>query len=363
MASRALGCLAMPVVLACNAQEPLECDVRLPDACWLRLGFDGHWVGSVAETPWGLFAGTDDAGLFRFDEPAGNWVSLGLDHAQISSIVFVPGPPDKLLVGVRPYADEQTDAAVFASEDRGATWAASDGGLAMRNDRRFWAYSLGAAPTQPPKIFMGSSASVSRSDDGGRTWSFVFGDEDLFGPGITAIAIPPATGGRVWAGGTAPVFLAFVVRLEQWGERWEQFFISRNRENAIFALALDPNKADRMWAGVWVGVVRSDDAGETWTYSLRLPEPDFPVPSSRVAALAVDGDALYGASVEHFAEASGGIATRLGLYVTRDGGGRWDTLRVPDGVRGAHSMIVDSEGRLLIGTARSGLWRVTRYDR
>ncbi|GIW51493.1 MAG: hypothetical protein KatS3mg081_0848 [Gemmatimonadales bacterium] len=363
------GCIALPLAwsllaslaVGCGSYvpEPIDCDAVLGGACWSDLGLKGQPVGALAETPWGLFAGTDHNGIFRFDEGARHWIPLGLDHASISSIVFVPGEPDRLFVGVRPYADEQTDAAVFKSEDRGETWTPSDGGLALRSGRRFWAYSLAVLATQPPTLLMGGpGGTVLRSDSGGSVWSFVLGSADWWGPGVTSIVVSPRRAGRVWAGGTAAVFLPYVLRSDDFGETWQQFFISRNVENAVFALSVDPWNPDVLWAGLWGGVARSDDGGRTWAFSLLLPDPEFPLPSSLVAGLSVARGVLYAASVEHVKHPDGRIGTRLGLYAARDGGMRWDTLPVPPGVQGAHSMITDSQGRLLIGTAGSGVWRV-----
>ena len=353
----ALALATIPVTIACSdgvsPPDSSNHQIQLDNTYWTELGLDGHWLSAISETPWGLFAGTLGGGVFRLEPSDGKWVPLGLDHAQIGAIAFVPGSPDRLLVSVKPYADEQTDAAVFASEDGGATWAPSDDGLAVRNDRRFWSYSLAVAPTEPAKVFWGGNASILRSEDGGRHWSFVYGAEDWWGPGIGAMTVAPGGNGRVWAGGMTAIFLPTVIRMDAWGDTVQQLFISPNNENSVYSLALDPRNPDRLLAGMMGGVLYSDDDAETWNLSLVVDDLH-----GWVWTLAVQGNSVYAATMEDFSTAGDPLTTRLGLYVTGDSGESWEAVPVPEGVAGAQSLLVHSDGRLLIGTAGSGLWSV-----
>jgi len=68
----------------------------------------------------------------------------------------------------------------------------------------------------------------------------------------------------------------------------------------------------------------SEDAGETWQRSLRA---DYMAISAQI---------------------------RLGGDLLR--AGSWETTDVPSEVRGGRSASVDSRGRLVVGTAGSGVW-------
>jgi hypothetical protein len=96
--------------------------------------------------------------------------------------------------------------------------------------------------------------------------------------------------------------------------------------------------------------MRSDDGGETWEYSV--------TEGGLVRALAFLGNRLYAASMAVTAPGDRRPITRLRLHATSDGS-QWDSLVLPEGIRGGLSMMVDSLGRLLIGTAGSGVWLVT----
>jgi len=310
----------------------------------------------VAETPWGLFVGTHDDGVFWLDPASGRWRPLGLDHAIISSVVFVPSDPPRLLVGVIPYSDEQTPAALFSSADRGRTWQAADGGLAAQYENRAWAWSILADASNPDRLLMGTSYPILRSDDGARTWSYVWLEGGSGGGcGVNMIAQSPAAPGRVWAVGETALLSGFVLRSEDFGTTWSWSDPTPRRDNIVWAVLPDPSTAQRVFIGVIGGVMRSLDGGASWASSLAgLP--------GQVHGLVEREGTVYALSNENLRPPPSGTGpadTDLGLYRTTDAGATWDTLPVPTGVRGAWAGSVDGRGRLLIGTGGSGVWRVT----
>ena len=341
-----------------SSAGPQGCSVETKSGGWTFLGLENQRITALAETPWGLYAGTADSGVFHLSDAT--WQPLGLDH--VSSILFVPGPTDRLLVGVYPFSDEQTDAAVFATEDRGATWLPWDGGLAARRGSRGWAYSLGMNADRPDRLFMGYFDQIVRSEDGGRTWAFVQGDESQIGGGqIRAIAVAASAQGRVWAGGGTSFFTAVIWRTADSGTSWEFVDPTPRFENAVQALMVDPENSNRVWAGlagVSGGVMRSDDAGKTWTYRLR------PRHNGGVFALARVHATLYAVARENVRlppSGQGPSWSDLGLYRSCDDGATWDTLPVPPGIGGGQAITIDGEGRLVIGTllgsGGAGVWR------
>lgn len=343
-----------------SSAGPQRCSLETASNGWTFLGLENQWITALAETPWGLYAGTADSGVFRLSDST--WQPLGLDH--VSSILFVPGPTDRLLVGVYPFSDEQTDAAVFATEDGGATWLPWDGGLAARRGNRGWAYSLGMNADRPGRLFMGYFDQIVRSEDGGRTWAFVQGDESQIGGGqIRAIAVAASAQGRVWAGGETSIFTAVIWRSADSGTSWEFVDPTPRFENAVQALIIDPEDSNRVWAGlagVSGGVLRSDDAGKTWTYRLR------PRREGGVFAFARVNATLYAVASENFRlppSGQGRLWSDLGLYRSCDDGATWDTLPVPSGVGGGLAVTIDGDGRLIIGTGlgsdRAGVWRLS----
>jgi hypothetical protein len=314
------------------------------------LGLDGQWIHSLASTEWGLFAGTREQGVFRW-RSGESWEPLGLDHAIVSSILYVPASPTRLLVGVSPYSDEQTEAAIFASVDRGRTWIGWDDGLAARKENRGWAFSLALDPGDPNRLFMGQSASIMRSRNAGLTWEYVFGDDDVAGGGIRSIVVSPRQDGRVWAGGQGAIFSPVIARSDDFGDSWQFLNPSPSGDNVVTALLLDPRQGDGVWAGMGGGVMYSSDAGTSWQWVLRLQ-------GGLVGDLTLLDDSLYAVAIENIRPSPDGTGelSDLGLYRSSDWGATWEKLPTPPGISGGFRIVGHRSGGLLIGTTANGVW-------
>lgn len=350
-------CLAVVMLGCSNTVEPVELESCNPPAtgAWTHLGLEGEWVTALADTPWGVFAGTGDNGVYRCSPETGKWEVLGLDHAAVGTMLFVSGPTPRLLVGMRSRAEEKTAAAVFASEDRGRTWLPWDGGLAARHDNRQWAYSLAMDPGDPERLYMGQSFPILRSTDGGRSWEYVFGSPDLFGVGMNAIVISPARDGRMWAGGEGAIFNGLILLSEDWGDSWEPVIITPGFENAVFDLAVDECEPRRLWAGVDGGVMRSEDYGRSWEYVLTRMGGDN---GGIITSIPTRGDHIY--AVGGTFRPPPDVLSDLALYRSEDGGTSWTALTVPSNIGGSDVAVLGSGGHLLIGTSsepRGGVWR------
>ena len=321
------------------------CSAAVARGCWESLGLDGHHVTAVTATPMGIFAGDFSEGVFRLDSAVGSWVSLGVDHAIVSSLLYVPGDTARLLVGVWPQDREETAAAVFATEDGGETWKPWDGGLAdQSNDQRFWAFSLAVDLGNPRRLFMGSSAAILRSPDGGGTWEFAFGGPTSSALGVLGIAISPRRDGNLWAGGESPFFTGYVRHSSDWGDSWQHVEVN---VAAITVLAIDPDAPEVLWAGAPGGIMSSLDNGETWEVRLR--------------GLIVGGIVFIdsGAYVFGTELPEVRIDGHLMAFQSLDRGEHWEPLPVPADVQGAIAVSVDQLGRVLVGTSGSGVWRYT----
>ena len=340
-----------------NPVEPRDLDtIKIQGTSWTYMGLEEVWVTALASTPQGLYAGTDEDGVFRWDTETRRWKALGLGHASISSILYVPDDPARLLVAVNGPdgpGTEDTGAAVYSTENGGRTWYPSDGGLdasVAEQSHDAWASSLAIDPCNPNRLFMGQSYSVLRSVDGGESWKYVLGDEDKFGMGAHAIAISPACDGEIWVGGQTGFFTGVVHRSADWGNTW-QHWSPDGGDQAVYALRVDPWDPERLWAGMMGEVRQSDDGGARWTSVLHTRNPSFGT------ELQLLNDVLYAAAFEEIWPTPERPVFPLGLYRSHDRGLSWDTLQAPAEAQGALSTTVDGKGRLLIGT-RSGVWRV-----
>jgi hypothetical protein len=331
---------------ACSVVEPA-------DGRWTSLGLDGKWVTAVAQTPWGLFAGTRDDGVFRLDSTGAEWRPLGLGHLFVYCMLPVPSAQPHLLVGVgiRTPWDPRAPS-VFATAD-GTTWTPADGDLAAVGGGS--GVSLAVDPGRPERLYLGDGANILRSEDGGATWALVLGDSRFAGNGVWSIVVSPTRDGTVWASRVNSFGVSEVSRSRDWGDSWESFVPSPGVEVPIYGLAVDARNTSRLWAGLDGGAILSEDAGETWQSSLFA---DYATISELVW---LNEDLLAIGMYRNFAtnEAGDPIGeeiNRLRLYRLRGGAGRWETMDVPSDVRGGRSATIDSHGRLVVGTAGSGVW-------
>jgi hypothetical protein len=349
MSRRAVAATVMPiagVLAACGLFEP-------EDGRWRPLGLDGAWVTAVAETPWGVFAGTRDDGVFRLDSASSQWESLGLGHLRVYCMLLVPSTPPRLLVGVglrTPW--DPREASIFATQD-GATWTPADGGLAAEGG---WpGTSLAVDPGWPDRLYSGDAANVLRSLDGGQSWHYVLGNPREVGNGVWSIVVSPIRDGTVWAAIIGAIPVSTIVRSRDWGDTWEGFTPFPRAEVPIYALAVDPGNGSRVWAGLDAGAVVTEDGGPTWEASLVA---DY----TTISALVWLGDDLLAVGMyqDFRTNAAGDYIgeeiNRLRLYRLRGGAGSWERVDMPGDVRGGRSAAVDSRGRLLVGTAGSGVW-------
>ncbi|UWG46925.1 BNR repeat-containing protein with probable glycosyl-binding activity [Halanaeroarchaeum sp. HSR-CO] len=190
-----------------------------------------------------------------------------------------------------------------------------------RDDGSWWAETVLAEqdieavavhPAAPSRVFCGTfDRGLQRSTDGGDTWERV-GREGINPDTITAVAVDPSDAGVVYAG-TEP---SRVYRSTDAGESWEHrdgltdlrssrrwSFPPRPHTHHVRWIEVAPHDPGRLHVSIEAGaLVRSFDAGETWTDT---------VPSARwdVHSLATHPDApahLWAAAGDGYAESTDG---------------------------------------------------------
>jgi photosystem II stability/assembly factor-like uncharacterized protein len=159
--------------------------------------------------------GAGHSGLFRCTEGEGRWEALteGLpEDAAVHVILVHPNDPQQIFAG--------TQDGPYRSTDGGATWRR----LGFP-DRGVMIWSLTVHPTRPNILYAGAApVALYRSLDGGETWHRL------------ANAVSPAHCER-------PGF-----------------------DTRVLRITVDPNRPDDVYAALEVsGVLRSSDAGETWS--------------------------------------------------------------------------------------------------
>ena len=283
-------------------------------------------------------------------------------------------PAVRTLVRIGGRAFAGTDDGLQASDDGGRTWRPS--GLEGREVWQVRANGDGLlyAGTAPAALF--------RSEDHGATWTEVAGLARLADDGGWCIPLDPPVaararalvvdGARILAG----VEVGGIARSEDAGETWSMVLPGGNPDlHMLFAHPVEPDTlyattgygrldgvAERVEGNA--GVFRSDDGGRTWTYAWKGVTPRYSRP------MCIDRRAPYGLTVasapsafSNFREDHG---ARAMLFRSEDGGGSWrslcDEAHTPSAAN-FHGLTVDPEvpGGVLVGTDTGEVWRVSDH--
>lgn len=182
---------------------------------------------------------------------------------------------------------------------------------------------LAFAPSDPRVVYAGTAAgSVFRSDDGGANWNLA--SQGLPFLPVLALAVDPGRANVVYAGNSNGVW-----KTASGGRAWEGF-PNLLAGVAVTALAINPLHPSTIYAGAagpsysdatpQGGVFRSDDGGRTW-----VPHRRGLTRQAGVSGLAVDPrapDSLIAATIDLFAGSGQ-------LWKSNDGGTSWREIVVP----------------------------------
>ncbi|WP_181774965.1 beta propeller repeat protein [Amycolatopsis pittospori] len=194
------------------------------------------------------------------------------------TILAHPADPNRILVS----AFAPSGYVTYRSGDAGKTWEklpSGNGFIAFAGD-----------PWNPDRVWGGDTDGLSRSDDGGKTWTHVSGEP------VSSISVSPW--GRVLVGG------AGLLLSEDNGKSFRRV---RDGEDPREISRILPHPFDfRVWFAsnaTGGGVLRSTDFGRTWA-----PLPGA-LPDTRVLSLTISTDGRY-----LFAGTAQSGAYRLTLY-------------------------------------------------
>ncbi|MGH9302629.1 MAG: WD40/YVTN/BNR-like repeat-containing protein, partial [Acidimicrobiales bacterium] len=136
-----------------------------------------------------VYAGVEDAALFRSTDGGGQWEELSGLRGHASGPSWQPGAGGMCLHTILLDRDDSnrilvaiSAAGVFRSDDAGLTWRPANVGLRSENipeptaEVGHCVHRLAAHPSRPDVVFMQKHWDVMRSDNGGETWREISGN-------------------------------------------------------------------------------------------------------------------------------------------------------------------------------------------
>jgi photosystem II stability/assembly factor-like uncharacterized protein len=240
-----------------------------------------------------VYAGVQDAALFRSDDAGKNWTELaglrehdsgpawqpGAGGMCLHTIVLDPAKPERIFTAI-------SAAGVFRSDDTGATWKPINKGLHSDGIPDTDAavghcvHSLAQHPSRPDVLFMQKHWDVMRSDDAGDSWHEVSGNLPTdFGFVIDVHAHEPETVYVIPIKSDSQHFppdgKLRVYRSRAGGNEWEPLTHGLPQSNCYVNILRDAMAVDSLDScGVYFGttggqVYASSDAGDSWTPIVR----------------------------------------------------------------------------------------------
>lgn len=253
-----------------------------------------------------VYAGAEDAGLFRSSDGGRSWQELpGLRHHGsgpawqpgagglcLHTIVQHPGNPDRLTIAI-------SAAGAFRTDDGAKTWQAINRGLKSDGipdpdaEVGHCVHHIAAHPDRPDVLFMQKHWDVMRSDDAGDNWYEISGDLPTdFGFPIEVHAHEPDTVYVVPITSDEqhypPEGKLRVYRSRVGGNEWEPLTKGLPQSHCYVNVLRDAMAVDSLdECGVYFGttggqVYASSDAGDNWA----------PIVSNLPAVLSVEVQTL-----------------------------------------------------------------------
>ena len=235
-----------------------------------------------------VFAGAQDAALFRSDDAGATWQELAGLRKHGSGPDWQPGAGGLCLHTIEQHPTDHermlvaiSAAGVFRTEDGGVTWHASNTGLSSGEipdpeaDVGHCVHKLARHPERPDTVYMQKHWDVMRSDDGGASWTEVSGDLPTdFGFVVDVHAHEPETVYVVPITSDTehypPDGALRVYRTRSGGGEWEPLTRGLPQEHCYLNVLRDCLAVDRLDpCGVYVGTTGGDvfasaDAGDSW---------------------------------------------------------------------------------------------------
>jgi photosystem II stability/assembly factor-like uncharacterized protein len=300
--------MALLVLLGGLSAAPVAADAG--DNTWRPLGslpekLDKPVLALAADPadPQVVLAGTPTGTLYRSQDGGQTWRTVGRHLGQeVLTIAFRPGQPDVAVAGTR-------GGGIWLSPDSGATWRAAPG-TAGRTVR---AFSFGAS-----MIAAGTDRGVFTSEDGSR-WSAAGLDQvDISTLAVTGGGAAPqlvAGGDAGRDGGWLPLYAS-----RDGGRSWTGVAATVSASSMVSALAA-PSSPGRVLLGTNGGLFASGDGGSHWS----AVQADAGLPPVDVTGIGL-GEPNSG---RYYVASDGGGSEGGGLWVTRDGGWHFSSLKAP----------------------------------
>jgi len=311
---------------------------------WTTNGPPGgaNTIITAPGSPGIVYAGGE--GLFRSADNGSTWAATGITDQTARPLAT--SPPATIYASTVLPAPLLATSSLQVSLDSGTHWTV------MRTGE-FTVYGLAVDPFVPATLFLSAvivgpnafqASSMSRSVDGGATWTEIDSALGLSTAMISTIAIDPSISGTVYVATYPQIrFLGAthgIYKSSDSGTTWS-FLPASGSMFRINALAIDPHTSSTIYAGgLDGGVIKSVDGGSTFS------PMNSGLTGLVVVSLCIDPvrpNRLYAATVG-------------GVFASVDGAVSWQPMNTGLTDLNVYSLAIDSTGSYLHAATASGVF-------
>ncbi len=275
-----------------------------------------------------LYMGTRGQGLFYSYDNGDTWAESAAMAGRYIYALSVD-PTDKCTIHI---SDGQH---IYKTTDCQRTWE-----LLFSEERTTQRFVDLAVDNSDPKIIYGAElgGDIFRSKDGGQSWRII----KRFGFEMRDLVADPFNAHRLYAAS----YTSGLYKSDDGGETWESAstgFDSFSESMTFYRLVLNPAQKDSLFWISKYGILRSDDAGATWTDVKLLTPPG----SVNIYGLAVNpknpAEIYYTGTIL----GDNNKNVRSTLYKSVDGGVNWVTRKLPSNTIPVDMFISPENGKML----------------
>ncbi|MFA9403504.1 MAG: WD40/YVTN/BNR-like repeat-containing protein [Anaerolineales bacterium] len=318
------------------------------------LAAAGHIAPDEAINQWTM-DGRSPMGVYRTSDGGETWTQvLAAEEEAIgqafSAVDICPSDPDIVYAG--------SDAAVYRSDDSGLTWEKTAGGFNGWGPPGIpagWPIDLQCDPEDTNRVFSNNYGGGNfLSEDGGVTW--VNASTGYSGAQLISLAVDPFNPARVFVGGRSGGWYSEDGGLTWNGIRNPGEEIARAGSEAG-GVAIDPSRPNHILIGTLESILEWGTGDPVWQSSAYTP--DYGPSTSVIEYAPSDANVVYAGSAGHntMVHAEGYEGGR-GVLVSRDGGSNWEIIT---GEAFKDAMVTDlaidpTDAKVLYVATRDGLF-------
>ncbi len=283
-----------------------------------------------ARQPRSVYLGTSDGMIFKSADSGKTWAALypgiGRNGFVIDTLVQHPVDRDHIYAGAWDRHSE--GGGLFESRDAGLTWKQiilPQASVAVRG--------LSICRTKPAFMIVGTLTGPYVSDDGGRNWKRVGGD-DL--QKAESVAIDPIDCKTLYVGTWRLGYKSI-----DFGRTWIRIDKGVPLDSDVFSIAIDSRNPEILYSSACSGVYRSANQARIWK-RLRLLHDRFTIRALVVYLDPVNPRRVYSGTTE-------------GLFVSNNDGENWMRLTSSSVTVNAIQVSPENNQHILIGTEYEGV--------